>query len=291
MKHIFFFIIIVLLYFSQPRLLEAAKSGPLGVKVTVSASLGTYRFTLYGYTSPFALVTLEGIGLYYKTYANDTGYFEFKNQFSPLVSEETCLTAKDQLGRVTPLLCLPPFPVNTNTTIGPVIMPPTISLDQSNYFVDDTVVVSGQTTSDTDVDISLFTDEGKTLAFVQPVEAFSFPKLQVRSDKQGNFSVSLPSSYAKTYRLFAQAEVLSEKSPHSLILTLKIFPLWMIIVKLFMTIIILARQRLLELLFIIQLIGMTLYLVNHHLHPHRMVKTKALAIKKEAFLAKIKQRD
>ena len=44
----------------------------------------------------------------------------------PFQKREACLTAKDQLGRMSSPVCLPPFPVNYNVSIGQVIMPPTV---------------------------------------------------------------------------------------------------------------------------------------------------------------------
>jgi len=51
--------------------------------VTVRATVGEYYFTLFGYSSPGALISLNGQGISDETYADTTGYFEFKNRFSP----------------------------------------------------------------------------------------------------------------------------------------------------------------------------------------------------------------
>src|SRR3989338_3479133 len=104
-----------------------------------SVSIGEFRFSLYGYTSPLALVTFEGLGIFDQTTADDQGYFQFNNRFSPFSSREACLSSKDQFGRLSSPLCLPPFPVNYNVSIGPVIMPPTVSLNNppagGDYFM------------------------------------------------------------------------------------------------------------------------------------------------------------
>jgi len=124
-----------------------------------SVSIGEFRFSLFGYTSPLAQVTFEGLGIFDQTTADDKGYFQFNNRFSPFSSREACLSSKDQFGRLSSPLCLPPFPVNYNVSIGPVIMPPTVSLDKKDYFMGDEVVLSGQAVPNTDVKLSVFTKQ------------------------------------------------------------------------------------------------------------------------------------
>lgn len=125
--------------------------------ISVDAFIGEFRFSLFGYTSPKALVSLEGLGIYDQTYADTNGYFEFHNRFSPQSPREACLTSQDQLGRITAPTCLPPFPTKYNTRIGPVLLPPTLSLDKENYWVDDEVKLTGQTTPNSKINLAVFT--------------------------------------------------------------------------------------------------------------------------------------
>ena len=255
---------------------------------TISAFIGEYRFTLFGYTSPKALVTFQGLGIFDQTYADETGYFEFKNRFSPFLPREACLTAQDQLGRLTKPVCLPPFPVNYNVTIGPVLMPPTLSLDKSDYWVGDEVFLSGQSIPESNISLSTFTDEKNSLLSqvinkINPqVYAFSLPKLETKTDKKGNFSIALTSSSAKKIRLFAQTKFQNENSPKSVNLTFKILPWWMIIFKFFIFLWLLIKPRLLEIFILIELIFLLIYFLRSHFHP------KTLAIIKKQPLAMIK---
>jgi len=257
-------------------------------ETTISAFIGEYRFTLFGYTSPKALVTFQGVGIFDQTYADETGYFEFKNRFSPFSPREACLTAQDQLGRLTNPVCLPPFPVNYNVTIGPVLMPPTLSLDKSDYWVGDKVILSGQSIPDSNISLSTFTDEKKSLISqiinkINPqVYAFSLPKLETKTDKKGNFSIALSSSSAKKIRLFAQTKFQNENSPKSVNLTFKILPWWMIIFKFFIFLWLLIKPRLLEIVILIELIFLLIYFLRSHFH------LKTLAIIKKQPLAIIK---
>jgi hypothetical protein len=273
-------LISIYLYLSQFISNNIAGAKTTSYEATISAFIGEYRFTLYGYTSPKALVTFQGLGIFDQTYADETGYFEFKNRFSPFSPREACLTAQDQLGRLTNPVCLPPFPVNYNVTIGPVLMPPTLSLDKSDYWVGDEVILSGQSIPESNISLSTFTDENKKL--ISQVYAFSLPKLETKTDKKGNFSIALPSSSAKKIRLFAQTKFQNENSPKSVNLTFKILPWWMIIFKFFIFLWLLIKPRLLEIVILIELIFLLIYFLRSHFHP------KTLAIIKKQSLAMIK---
>ncbi len=255
--------------------------------ITVSAFIGEYRFTLYGYSSPNALITLQGMGVYDQTYADNTGYFEFKNRFSPQSPREACLTSQDQFGRTTAPNCLPPFPTEYNVTIGPVIMPPTISLNANTYYEGDDVKLSGQTIPNTEVAFSTFVDTKPSVyqylshAFdlVQPVEAAAFPRLTIKTDSKGNFSLALPSSRPDIFRLFAQTSYDSGISPQSIKLNLKIYPLWWIIVELFLILFSLIKKHALELIILGELVAIMVYLLRRYMHPHVIVRNRALALR------------
>ncbi|MFA5770080.1 MAG: hypothetical protein WC894_01130 [Patescibacteria group bacterium] len=231
--------------------------------IQVAATIGDRRVDLYGYTSPQALITLEGIGIYNNTYADNNGYFILSALYSSLSPREACLSSKDQLGRLSPPVCLPSFPVDKDIRIGPVIMPPTVSLDKKDYYVDDKVILSGQTIPNTEIDLSVFGDSDNTLSLIRTVEAFTFPKLKVNSDDKGNFSVDLPSSAPEKFRLFAQTYFNKLSSSTSNKLSLEIMPIWMIIVKNFLS-------RLLEFAIVIEIIYI-LYVLKDHFEEKSIV--------------------
>lgn len=284
------------LIFSLFLLLKASSStGQVAGKSTsssveVSLSIGEYRFNLFGYSSPGALVTFSGMGIYDQTYADEAGYFQFKNRFSPFSPREACLTARDQLGRLTTPVCLPPFPTNYNMTIGPVLMPPTLSLNKNDYWVGDEVILTGQTIPKSQVNLSMFTKsesqnpKSETITkiknssaqnknvlnfmVIKPVEAFSFPQLETAADEEGNFSLALPSSKSETFRLFTQTNYQKERSPQSLKLTVKILPWWMVIIQFLLLVFALLKLHLLEILILGEIIGLIIYFIRRYLHPH-----------------------
>lgn len=260
-----------------------------------SVYIGEFRFTLFGYTSPFAEVSFSGQGIADQTIADSTGYFEFKNRFSPFSPREACLNAKDQFGRISSPVCLPPFPVQYNVKIGPIIMPPTISVDKNNYFVGDEIILTGQTIPNEQVNLSVFTSQlkkGESLTKIIPViktvEAFSIPKITTKSDNKGNFSVSLPSSSAQAYRLFTQVGYKNNYSPHSLLLKIKVEPVWMIIIKFFSLIFNLIKPRILEIIIAGEIIALLIYIAKTVLHPYYLKNKKAIVLY-QSFLPEIKK--
>lgn len=249
------------------------------LETNVNLTIGDHHFTLFGYTSPYALVSFSGLGIFDQTYADEKGYFVFKNRYSPFSPKEACLTAQDQFGRLTSPVCLPPLPTNYDVKIGPVIMPPTLSLDKNDYWIGDQVILTGQTIPNSDINLSLFTENtsyqtiDQLISFfplVKKTYAFSFPKLEIKSDKKGNFSISLPSTSAKKYRFFTQTFYLEKSSPASRKLTVEILPWWMMIIKFFGLIIEIIKARLLEFLILIELIFLTIYLLYSRLHHKQL---------------------
>jgi len=270
------FAFLLLLFPTQVSALTIEKSASVGV----DAFIGEHHFILYGYTSPRALVTFEGLGIYDQTFANNQGYFEFNNRFSPLSPREACLTSQDQLGRISSPVCLPPFPTKYDVNIGPVIMPPTISLNNptaGGYYQGDEIQLSGQTIPDSEVSFSTFVDEKKSL--FPTVYAFTFPQLTTKSDVKGNFSLALPSSSSQFFRLFAQTNYENNLSPESIMLNLKVLPIWMIIIQLFLWLFSLLKPRLLEIVILCEIACLVIFFLRRYLHPHVIAKNRALAIR------------
>lgn len=286
------------LYLKDPLGLLGAIAGiqnQQSADVDVFAFIGDHHFSLYGYTSPKALVTFEGMGVFDQTTADDKGYFQFNNRFSPFSQREACLSSKDQFGRLSSPLCLPPFPVNYNVSIGPVIMPPTLSLDKQDYFIGDEVILSGQAVPNTEVKLSVFGKDKDSRGLiadfhglVRPVEAFTFPELVAQSDSKGNFSINLPSSNPEKFRLFAQTDFEKSVSPNSVKLNLEILPVWMIIIKFFLFLFYLIRPRLLEITIIVEIIYI-IYVIKSHFQKKAIIlyRSRLPAVKaKIPFLSK-----
>lgn len=257
--------------------------------VQVSASVGEggipgegsgRKFSLYGYTSPSAQVNLEGIGIKTQTTTSDkTGFFAFENNLSPLLPQEACLTTIDQLGRLSNPTCLPPFPINYDVNIGPVLLPPTLSLNKPEYYTGEEIVISGQTIPNTDVILSLFVDPSKKslisslMAKLNPVKsvyAFGFPDLKTKSDNVGNYSLKIPSAKSDLFRLYARSLFEKQSTPQSTRLSLEILSIWRIFIVYFFILIILIAITVLP-----------IYLLRRYLSPHKLASQRALMIQEK----------
>lgn len=287
---------ISLLFFLIPHSIKAAPTTSFR-QSQVSLSVGVYQFDLDGYSSPLARLTIEGNGIYDQTTADKTGYFAFKNRFSPFSPREACITSQDQFGRISSQVCLPPFPTTYHVHMGPIIMPPTVSLDESNYFMGDEVVLSGQSIPNTDVDLSMFTDQKSNrlsrmlnFSLIKPVEAVSLPQFKTKTDTFGNFSISLPSTYAQKYRLFTQADFKQNLSPSSITLQVIIYPFWMVIIKFLLMLWVLLKDRIIEIIILSELFIIAYYVWHYALHPHK-VTALALSSQKDLTVIHVRNRD
>lgn len=191
--------------------------------VNVSASIADTYLTVTGYSSADAKVELEGQSAYALTFSDDTGYFIFDHLLMPKDFSELCLTATDTSSRQSTPLCLPPISAYKNSsTVGPVLLPPTISIDSANVDAYSTTFTSGESIPNSTVTIHLYQATNDANLIVKPVEAFSFPTLTTKSDSSGHYSFSLPTTYSSDYRLYTSVDFQDNLSPKSNTLTYKL---------------------------------------------------------------------
>jgi hypothetical protein len=205
--------------------------------VTVSASIGENEVTINGYTSPDSPVILDGgqsqspishskffiktvqaadIRIYAKTYSNDTGYFEFNKIVLPKNPSELCLTSTDSSGRQTTPICIPPPPAtNYHTDIGPIILPPTVSLEQDKINPNSTVISSGQSIPNSPLTVFFYKVNDNAKSFPKTALAYSLPPLKTITDQDGNYNLNLPTAYSSNYRLYTSVEFDKNNSPKS----------------------------------------------------------------------------
>ena len=190
-----------------------------GAATTITASIGENRVTIYGYTSPNSRVELGNSQVFSVTYSGSDGYFLFDKILLPKVNlSDLCLTSFDNSSRQTTPTCFPPPPLtNYQTDIGPILLPPTISLEEDNINPNSTVVTSGQAIPNSQVSLSFYkvSDKAQSFSFVKKVSAYSLPSVIATTDSQGNFSLNLPTAYSSNYRLYASTKFNSNYSPKS----------------------------------------------------------------------------
>ena len=181
-------------------------------QVTISASLGEPVLKLWGYGPPGSRIEIQGIGVNDFTYTESNGYFEFKNAFLPSPTDsiypELCLTAIDSSGRATPPTCIPGITANDlSYDIGPVIMPPTLSLESGNVNQGGSTGASGVTIPNSEVKIVLGEDSNKNdlskFSLIETAKAYYIPDYTVTSDSKGNYSFNMPDSSPNSWRVFA----------------------------------------------------------------------------------------
>ncbi|MBU3935290.1 hypothetical protein KJ909_01320 [Patescibacteria group bacterium] len=184
--------------------------------VSVSGFIAPRYFTLDGYTSPSATVHLDTDDLHLSTQANLFGYFQFPRQSISPLSNDLCLFSLDSHSRQSTPTCIPPPPpIRLYTHIGPVLLPPSLTLNSPVISPNSTTFASGQSLPNSPISIYLYQTNDKAKKFPSPVQAFSLPVFSLKSDDQGNFNFTLPTSYSSDYRLFATTVYQDNPSPKS----------------------------------------------------------------------------
>lgn len=195
--------------------------------VSVSGYIGESRITLFGYSSPYSRIELTSSRVFAVTYSQADGYFVFDRTLLPKNPSDLCLVAIDDNHRQSVATCIPPPPsANYHTDIGPIILPPTISLDADQIKPNATVAASGQSLPNAPITIHLYQKDNQPSFYPQPVQAYSIPALQLTTDDQGHYSFNLPTAYATNYRLFSAVDYHSHPSPKSNTLNYSLPSFW-----------------------------------------------------------------
>ncbi|MDD4410227.1 MAG: hypothetical protein PHE32_00775 [Candidatus Shapirobacteria bacterium] len=184
--------------------------------VKIFASIGENEVTIFGHTSPNSKVELTGVNIYSLTFSQNDGYFEFNKIILPKNPSELCLQTKDNYDRNSTLVCIPPPPAaNYHTDIGPIILPPTISLEQDKINPNSTIITSGQSIPNSPITIFFYKVNDAAKSFPKTALAYSLPPLKAVSDDNGDYSLNLPTAYSSNYRLYTSVEYDGNNSPKS----------------------------------------------------------------------------
>lgn len=218
-------LLLLLLLIPKP-IYSANNSG----NVKVSASIGENEVTIFGQSSPNSKIELTGVNIYSLTFSGKDGSFKFDKIILPRGPSELCLQSKDTHGRTTTPTCIPPPPANNyHTDIGPILLPPTVSLEQDKINPNSTVISSGQSIPNSPVTIFFYKENDKAKSFPKLILAYSLPPLKTTSDNDGNYSLNLPTAYSSNYRLYTSVQYNESYSPKSntlLYLMPSFFSLW-----------------------------------------------------------------
>lgn len=180
--------------------------------------------SIYGYGPINSVVSLKGFGVSETTISDKTGLFRFTGIYSYTKTyPELCVQAVDDKNRATQPSCIPALP-NTSLIpleVGPILLSPTLSLSDNKIVEGGEGYMSGKTTPNTDVYISIAKGQSKTilLSLVSTVEAYNLPQVKTTSNEKGEFDINMPSSDIAEYRIFASTKFADNLSAKSTTLT------------------------------------------------------------------------
>lgn len=231
-KKLFFLIFAGLLFANPWKDAEAAPQKDYTYHVTVTATVGQPKLTIYGYTSPGAKVLLTGKQVADQTTADNDGYFIMEHVYFPepkMGYPEVCLNAVDVRKRISFPTCLPRIPLNIplEITVGPVLLPPTVSIGKNTLQIGEQVIAKGATFPNSDVIVSMANNEAGTSVLIKKANAFFLPKYETISNQSGEFELNLPSVRSSSWRVFATANFQQDyPSPKSNTLSFRVMNWW-----------------------------------------------------------------
>jgi len=209
----YFLLLIVFSLFPIPT---SAVDYRASASTSITASIAENRVTIFGYTSKKSRVEVSSPKVFAVTYSDQKGYFIFDKILLPKNPSDLCLISFDNNNRSTHPICIPPPPpTNYHTDIGPILLPPTISLEKDKINPNSTVNTSGQAIPNSIVDIHFYKVKDSALSFPKEAYAYSLPSVTATTDSEGNFSLNLPTAYSSDYRLYASAKFDNDYSPKS----------------------------------------------------------------------------
>ena len=201
---------------------------PVSYQITVSTAIGEPQLTLFGWTSPRALVKLSGQRVADEVISDEKGYFFFDRIFLPRANPnypELCLSAIDTQSRLSFPTCLAPLPGGPfNITVGPVLLPPTLSLSKGTFRPGEEAIALGATMPNTPVSIFLAND-ASSKSIVPQASAYFLPQYHLTSDENGNFEFNLPDQH-HDWRFFASAAFQNFATPKSNTLSFRVLSFW-----------------------------------------------------------------
>ena len=222
MKKILFIIILIIFSFIFISHTVLAASSAVQVKGNIPS---TGSIKIFGYTGAYDKIEAQAARVYAQTTADATGYFLLDQVALADNTQELCLTSIDSLDRTSFPTCIPVVP--SINSIGPIVLPPTLSLNSPDQSANQAVIVTGQTIPTSVVKIVLSKQNSFLWAILpNPAYAFNLPEYGINPDQKGNFSFKLSSNSSGKYRIFALSHFSGNPTPKSQTLLLTIPSAW-----------------------------------------------------------------
>jgi len=189
---------------------------------------GDVHLTIFGYTAPNSPVTAEGVRVIEETQSDELGYFKFNRVWLPGGKVEVCLTSINDSIATQPV-CLPELPRGqSEINVGPVLLPPSVSLDKNHLLTGEQVKAQGLAIPNSTVTVYLANNSiNSNFKFqisnlVPSAYAFSLPQYTLETGPDGRYEFNLPANYPTTWTLHAGADYNGAPTPISNILTFHI---------------------------------------------------------------------
>lgn len=220
------------LKWSIPGALTPPPAGPL--VIATPTPVAKANFSIYGYGPAGANIKMTGVGVLETTETDANGYFEFVNPPFPTFLAymmgdyypELCFQATDTHNLLSKPVCIPALAKKAfSPKVGPVILPPTLSVSDGITIKETQLTALGSTLPNSEVIIFVAKKAGRNqFKLVGEVSAFYLPIYKVRSDQNGNYEFSLPTNVSDEWKIFAAAVFQGSPSPKSNTLTYYIKP-------------------------------------------------------------------
>jgi hypothetical protein len=184
---------------STPSSAATPTSSPLATPSVVPTTT-PHRYiqnalSIYGYGPVDSVVTLIGIGVSERTSTDSDGLFIFSPIYSySYIYPELCIQAIDSQKRTTSMACIPGLSKTGRIplTVGPIFLSPTVSLSENWKVLGESSFLEGVTAPNTEVNVYI-------------AGSYFLPIIQTKSDKDGKFSISLPTSNVSDYKVFVSS--------------------------------------------------------------------------------------
>lgn len=190
----YFKILILTLVLSTCYVLCATSSvsaqTPVSQSTTVSATVINYTLQLSGIASPYASIVLSTNSAFLQsTVANQSGSFSMQNISIGSGVSTVCFTVVDVRRVGESVTCIPIPPVQSNTAINNIFLPPTLGLYRSQIVAGATAILFGYSMPNARISVSLNNTSTHS----------------VLGDSTGYYKIEVPSVKAGVYQLVSTA--------------------------------------------------------------------------------------
>ena len=251
-------------YTPTPTASPSASPSFLVIPPEILLLLPKEEVIIYGYAPASSTVKLFGIQISSSTQAENDGFFIFRSLNLPTTASylmgnlypELCLQAVDNEKRTTQPVCIPPLSLKSlSRKTGPVILPPTISLEKGYFTQGEQSKASGITTPNTEVEVYFSRSNIPSfLRIVKEVWAYYIPTYQTVSNAEGYFEFNLPSDSPEDWKVFTASKILGASSPKSNTLSFNVLPDYSRLFQYLIYLFAILRKYLIYIVIILQII-------------------------------------